>query len=120
MRKLTIAGLALLLGGCGGKSTGELVEQLKSKEATDRLHAVHALSAKRAEAVVVVPALTATLKDADPFVRRDAALALAKLGPEAQAALAALQPLLKDRNQGVRKAAAKAVQAIDPQAVISK
>jgi HEAT repeat protein len=102
----------VLLAGCGARPTQECVDQLKAKDAAQRLHAIRALGERPAEAAVVVPALSEALKDADPFVRRDAALALARLGPEARPALVALRPLLNDRNQGVRKAAADALKKI--------
>jgi HEAT repeat protein len=113
MRKLAIGSVVLLLAGCTSRPTGDWVEQLKAKDGSERLHAIHALSQRPGEADVIVPALSAVLKDSDPFVRRDAALALAKLGPDARAALPGLQPLLKDRNQQVRKAATDAVKKIN-------
>jgi HEAT repeat protein len=112
MRKITIAGLALLLAGCSGRSTNEWVAQLKAKDGADRLHAIRALSERPRDAEVVVPALSEALRDSDPFIRRDAAQALAKLGADARAAVPALRPLLKDRNQQVRRAASQALQKI--------
>ena len=114
MRQISIVSVVVLLAaGCGGRPTNEWVEQLKAKDAVERLHAIRALSERPAEAAVVVPALTDALKDSDPFIRRDAAYALAKLGPDARPAVQALRPLLKDRNQGVRKAATEALKKID-------
>ena len=107
----------LLLAGCGGKPTADWLEQLRSKDAAQRLHAIKALEKKSSEAATVVPALTQVLGDDDPFVRRDAAKALGQFGPEARPAMSALRPLLRDRNAGVRKAAVAALEAIEPGAV---
>jgi HEAT repeat protein len=115
MKQFAMVGVALvLLAGCSNKSTTEWVDQVKAQDSAERLHAIRALGERPTEAAVVVPALSAALKDRDPFVRRDAAHALAKLGPEARPALPALRPLLKDRNHGVRKAATEALKKIDP------
>jgi HEAT repeat protein len=113
MRKAAVITLLIFLGGCSGRSTGDWVEQLNSKDGAQRLHAIRALSDRPADAAVVVPALSEALKDNDPFIRRDAAQALAKLGPSARAAVPALQPLLRDRNQHVRKAVSEALKKID-------
>lgn len=113
MRKIGAIALLAALAGCSSRPTSEWVAQLQTADGAHRLHAIHALGERPAEAATVVPALSAALKDGDPFIRRDAALALARIGPEARAALPALQPLLKDRNQHVRKAATEAVSKID-------
>jgi HEAT repeat protein len=107
----------LLLAGCGGKPTTDWVAQLRSKEATQRLHAIKALEKKTSEATTIVPALAHVLGDEDPFVRRDAAKALGHFGPEARPAVPALRPLLRDRNAGVRKAASAALGVIEPGAI---
>ena len=104
----------LLLAGCGGKPTADWLEQLRSKDAAQRLHAIKALETKRSEAAAVVPALARVLGDEDAFVRRDAAKALGHFGPEARPALPALRPLLRDRNPSVRKAATAALGTIEP------
>ena len=113
---LLLAGLAILSPGCGGKSTGQWVAQLRSRDAAERLHAVKALGEKRGDADVVVPALAETLKDEDAFVRRDAAEALGKIGAGARSAVPALLTATQDRNLGVRKEAARALNRIDPEA----
>ena len=104
----------VLLAGCGDRPTADWVDQLRSKDATQRLHAIKALQNKRAEAATIVPVLSGALRDEDPFVRRDAARALGNFGPEARPAVPALLPLLRDRNAGVRKATATALAVIDP------
>jgi HEAT repeat protein len=110
------AGLLLLLAGCG-RSTGYWIEQLRAQNATDRLHAVHALQERRGDTQQVVAALTTALKDEDAFVRRDAAHALGKFGPDAADATPVLTAAaLRDHNAHVRKAASDAVKKIDPAA----
>ena len=113
-RAVLLAGLCLALSGCGGKSTGEWIEQLRHKEAAQRLHAVKALGERRTEAATVVPALAETLRDEDAFVRRDAAAALGQFGAGAREAVPALAAATQDRNAGVRQEAAKALKRIDP------
>jgi HEAT repeat protein len=113
VKKVWVVWMVLLLG-CGGKSTTDRLEQLRSPEATQRLHAVKALGEKRSEASQVVPALARALADEDAFVRRDAAQALGQFGPEGREALPALRALLKDRNAAVRRAASGALKKIDP------
>jgi HEAT repeat protein len=118
MKRTLVVWLALLAFGCGGRSTEGWVEQLKDKDAAQRLRAVKALAARRSEAAVAVPALAGALKDENAFVRRDAAEALGKIGPEAQEAAPALAAALKDRNHAVKKAAAGALKKVDPQAAV--
>jgi len=116
MKRLIVLGLALLIAGCGGKSTTGLLEQLQSRESTQRLRAIKALESRQAESARIVPALARLLQDPDAFVRRDAARALGRFGHRAKETLPALLVLLNDRNRGVRRAAAGAVKAIDPTA----
>jgi HEAT repeat protein len=116
MKKYVVMVLALLLAGCGGKSTAGWIDQLQAGESSQRLRAIKALEGRHREADRVVPALARALEDQDAFVRRDAARALARFGPRACEALPALLARLNDRNAAVRKAAAGAVKAIDPEA----
>lgn len=114
--KLLTIGLVVVLAGCGGKSTGDWAAQLRSGDASQRLHAIRALEDRGAEAAVV-PALAEALKDENAFVRRDAARALGKVGPEARPAVPALLAAArKDRERSVRKAVAEALKKIDPTA----
>ena len=115
-KALFLALLGLLICGCGGRSTEDWIEALRSKDAAERLHAVKALGERRAQAAEVVPALTAALQDDDAFVRRDAALALGEIGASAKPAVPGLLGGLRDRNAHVRLEAAKALKRIDPQA----
>jgi HEAT repeat protein len=108
---LLIVGIA----GCGwGKSTAELLGQLKDKDSSQRIHAIKALETRQRDADVVVPALAQLLEDEDAFVRRDAAQALGRFGTDAKTAVSALLRARRDRHASVRKAAGDALQAIDP------
>ena len=100
------AAAALVLCGCGKKSTGELIELAKSNESADRARAVQSLGERGKEADAVVPILVASLKDQDAFVRRDAARSLGRIGPAAGEAVPALRSAARDKNQHVRQAAA--------------
>jgi len=120
VKKLLFVSLAVLLAGCGGKSTDDWLTQLRSADAAGRLHAIRALEDRGAEAEAVVPALTAALRDDNAFVRRDAAVALGKLGPAARGAVPALQAARKDREPRVRKAAAAALQHIHAERAASR
>ena len=118
MKKIIVLCLVALSAGCGrGKSTADLLEQMRAKESAQRLHAIEALSDRRKEAAVVVPALALALRDEDSFVRRDAAEALGRFGPEARQTAPALVVALKDRKANVRQAAARALSRIDPDAM---
>jgi HEAT repeat protein len=107
----------MLLVGCGRMSTDEWIEQLKSKDAAQRLHAVKALGERTTEAPRTVPALALALKDENAFVRRDAAAALGRIGEEARGAVPDLVAAGRDRNGNVRRAATDALQRIDPTAL---
>jgi HEAT repeat protein len=107
MRRLLLVSLAVLVTGCGGKTTDEWVGQL---------HSVKALGERGAEAPTVVPALAEAMKDQDAFVRRDAAVALGKIGPEAKSAVPVLFAARKEKDRFVRKAASEALKRIDPEA----
>jgi hypothetical protein len=111
-----LTALGILPSGCGGKSTGEWIAQLRSKSSAERLHAVKALAAKGREAEVVTPALADALKDEDAFVRRDAAEALGELGAGAKPAFPALLAAARYKNAGVRQKATEALKRIDSEA----
>jgi HEAT repeat protein len=116
MNRFLPVGLALVLAGCGHRSTDDWIAQLRDRDAARRLHAVKALGERAAEAPRTVPALAAALKDENAFVRRDAALALGRLGPQARPAVSDLVAAGRDRDGIVRRAAAAALQKIDPDA----
>jgi HEAT repeat protein len=114
MNRLLPLGMAVLLAGCGTRSTADWVAQLRDRDAARRLHAVKALGERPAEAGQAVPALAAALKDENAFVRRDAARALGRLGPDASAAVPDLVVAARDRDRNVRRAAAAALEQIAP------
>lgn len=105
----------LLLCGCGSNSTEFWLAKVKDPSSAERLHAIHALKDRTAEASTIVPALVESLRDSDAFVRRDAAHALAEFGSDARSAVPALLALQKD-HEPVRRAAAEALRRIDPDA----
>lgn len=115
MRPITIAMLALCLCGCGQKGTDYWLSKAKDSSSAERLHAIHELRERSAEASAIVPVLIASLGDSDSFVRRDAARALGEFGPGAASAVPALMALRKDK-ESVRRAAAEALDQIDPSA----
>jgi HEAT repeat protein len=113
MKKLILACLMLGVSGCGNtRPTAEWVDQLRAPDSSARLHAIKALEKRQGEDDVIVPALTAVLSDADPFVRRDAALALGRLKAQSTTARAALTARTEDSNAGVRRASAEALRQI--------
>src|SRR5215471_1245959 len=102
MKKLAFVFFAaLLLVGCGRKSTADLVGQLKDKESVQRLRAIKELESRSRDAGVVVPALADCLKDDDSFVRRDAAQALGNFGSDGKEAAPALLLALRDKTPKV-------------------
>jgi HEAT repeat protein len=114
VKNLLLLSVAVLVAGCGWKSTHDWVEQMHSADAAQRLHAAKALGGRRGEAVAL--ALAEALKDQDAFVRQEAAHSLGQIGPDARPAAPALVAALRDRKPAVRKAAAEALKSIDPEA----
>ena len=111
---LLVFGL-LVLGGCTKtKSTNELVVDLNSPEAADRVKAVRLLPQDEGDAAKVVPALIASLQDKVGPVRWSAAIKLGYLGEQAKEAIPALQKAQQDRDPRVREAAGVALSRIDP------
>jgi HEAT repeat protein len=108
---------SLAVGGCARKkSTGELVEDLKSNQAHERVSAVRLLPQQKGDPAQVVPALTEALKDRDSEVRRGAALGLGSYGEQAKDAIPALRAARSDRDPRVREAAGIALSRIEPDA----
>lgn len=111
----SLAMLACLLAcGCGGKSTDQLLEDLKSPEERKRLIAVRLLPQRQSDAAQIVPALIDALKDKEADIRRSAAIGLGSFAEQARDAIPALQAMRSDRDIRVREAAASALSRIDP------
>jgi HEAT repeat protein len=113
--------LVLLLGllawaGCSRKkTTDELLKDLKSSDARDKIIAVRLLPQRTGDAAKVVPALTEALKDKSDDVRRSAAIGLGDFGDQARDAVPALQALAqRDSDPRVREAAGYSLGRIDP------
>jgi HEAT repeat protein len=104
----------LACGGCGKKSTDQLIEDLKSGQEKDRLIAVRLLPQRKGDAEKVVPALTEALKDKEGDIRLSAAIGLGYFGEQAKDAIPALQAAQRDRDARIREAAGKALSRIDP------
>jgi vesicle coat complex subunit len=101
-------------GGCGKKSTDQLIKDLKSSKERERIIAVRLLPERKEQAAQVIPALIQALKDPDGDVRRSAANGLGYFGKEAKEAIPALEAAQKDRDARVRESAAMALSRIDP------
>jgi HEAT repeat protein len=104
---------SLVCAGCKTKSTDELIGNLKSGQARERIAAVRLLP-QRQEATRVVPALIGSLKDKVADVRWSAAIGLGYYGIQAKEAIPALQVAEKDRDARVREGARMALSRIDP------
>ena len=104
----------LACGGCGKKSTDQLLEDLKSSQERERLIAVRLLAQRTGDAAQVVPALIRALTDEGNDIRLSAAVGLGYFGEEARDAIPALQAAQRDRDARVREAAAVALSRIDP------
>jgi len=113
MRRAFVAGLLLMMAGCGSRSTDSWLKQLEDPDVVARRQAIRELGARSADAPRIVPALVKALGDESPYVRRDAAVTLGKFGPDAREATAALRQASKDRDSQVRAAAAAALKKID-------
>lgn len=97
-----------------------LIEQTTSRDVGLRLRAVKSLGGLKGDAAVAVPALTVSLGDADPDVRRAAIAALRLVQPESKASkelVAAVAIDLKDPDPDVRLVAVRALARLGPAAV---
>jgi len=115
IRRLAVVTLAFILVGCGAKSTGDWLTQLKGSDVTQRRQAIRELGERAGDAQRVVPALSEALRDENQYVRRDAAVALAKFGDGARSAVPALKTALKDKDQNVRHSAAATLRKVSPE-----
>jgi HEAT repeat protein len=105
----------LVCGGCGKKSTDQLIADLKSPQEKDRLIAVRLLPQRKGESAKVVPALIEALQDRESDIRLSAAIGLGYFGDQAKDAIPALQAAQRDRDARVREAAGVALSRIAPQ-----
>ena len=101
-------------GGCGKKSTDELIRDLNSPLEKDRITAVRLLPERTADAERIVPGLIESLKDKEGDIRWSAAIGLGRVGELAKDAIPALQAAQHDRDARVREAAGVALSRIDP------
>jgi HEAT repeat protein len=113
-------GLVLLLcllacGGCSkGKSTDELIADLKSGKQKEGLNAARTLP--QGDAEKVVPALIEALRNRGQDIRHSAAIKLGGFGEQAKDAIPALQKAAEhDGDARVREAAGMALSHIDPE-----
>jgi HEAT repeats len=114
-------GLVLLLcllawGGCNsGKSTDELIADLKSGTEIEGVIAARTLPRGKGDATRVVPALIEALTHRASDVRRSSALKLGEFHELAKDAIPALQKAEQDDGDArVREAAGIALSRIDP------
>jgi HEAT repeat protein len=114
MRRLLVFSLALLVVGCGPRTTDDWLTQLKNPDVVKRRQAIRELGERTGEAARVVPALAEALRDENEYVRHDSATALSKFGSDAATAVPALTAALKDRNPNVRRAAEATLKKVAP------
>jgi HEAT repeat protein len=114
LKSMVLSLCLLAYCGCGGKSTDELIADVKSPQAGDRVKAVRLLPQRKEEAAKVVPALIEALKDSQDDVRWSAAIGLGYFGEEAKDAIPPLQEAQHDPDARVREAAGVALSRIDP------
>jgi HEAT repeat protein len=103
----------LACSGCG-KSTDELIGNLKSPQEGVRVSSVRLLQGK-GDAAKVVPALIESLSDKQGDVRWSAAIGLGYFGGQAKAAVPALEQAQHDHDARVREGARVALYRIDPE-----
>ena len=94
----------------------QMIQNLRSFEARDRVYACNSLRAIGPTAAAAVLALIEALKDGNRGVRRSAADALGSIGPATEAAVPALFEALTDDDSDVRSNAAFALGRIGPPA----
>jgi HEAT repeat protein len=112
----------LTCGGCGGgKSTDELITDLKSGKEGEGVIAARTLPIGNRDAAKVIPALTEALAHKGSDIRRSSALKLSQFHEQAKDAIPALQKMERDDGDPrVREAAGIALSRIDPKRFPSK
>jgi HEAT repeat protein len=103
------------LASLGPKAVPLCVKSLEEKGPL-RLYALKLLIKIGADASPALPALTATLADPDPELRRESLFALGAIGPPSAKATAKIVAKLTDDDQEVRHAACYALGKIGPDA----
>jgi HEAT repeat protein len=113
---LVLALSLLACCGCGnGKSTDELIGDLKSGKEEEGVTAARTLPIGSGDAAKVVPALIEALSHKGQDVRRSSALKLGQFHEQAKDAIPALQKAEQgDADARVREAASIALSRIDP------
>ena len=107
---------SMAVAGCGnGESTDELVGNLSSTDANDRVAAVRQLQSRKGDASKVVPALIESLKDKNGDARWSAVIGLGYFGAQAKSALRELEKLKSDKDRLIRDAAKVAIERIGGQ-----
>ena len=101
--------------GCGKKSTVELIEDVKSREAGKAIVAVRLLQHRQGDAAQVVPTLIEALKSGSDDVRTSAAIGLGYFGAKAKEAIPALEAAQKDGDARLREVVGIALCRIDPE-----
>ncbi len=99
-----------------GKTLGEWLRKLESRDPNDRISACMALEKMGLAARSAIPALRKALRDEDVTVRILAASTLGGLGPHAATAVPDLVAALRDENEYVRVFAVTALGKIGTQA----
>jgi HEAT repeat protein len=79
---LPVIVIAIVVAGCGGNSTKDLVAQLRSSDPTQRRAAVELLRQHAYDAEIVIPALEEVLQDPDESIRLASAMSIAQLDPK--------------------------------------
>ena len=115
-KSLVLLLCTLACGGCStGKSTDELIADLKSGTEIEGVKAARTLPRGRDDAAKVVPALIESLTHRASDVRRSSALKLGEFHELAMDAIPALQKAEEhDGDARVREAAGIALSRIDP------
>ena len=115
-RHLVLLLCSLACGGCStGKSTDELIADLKSGTEIEGVKAARTLPRGKEDAEKVVPALIEGLAHKGNDVRRSSALKLGEFHELAKDAIPALQKAEQDDGDArVREAAGIALSRIDP------
>ena len=102
-KRWVLLGCLLLSLGCSrGKSTDELIADLKSNQERDRIIAVRLLPNRKNDAAKIVPVMIECLNDQQGDVRLSAAIGLGMFGEEARMRRARVT----SRDEGSRRARA--------------